>query len=197
MSFYKKVNLGNGRELSIVVRDKTCNRLKTTCFRGQYVKPPSQNLWVWKSEQSAGNFIHWDSPEGPLSHMGDDAWNAFLTSIEQMLVKEEYGTHSMCLCLPRPVGWESTAPLQNYRSEDLEPFKPNCKSTALRVKPSLVHILAPKTNNFTLVMELKPEEGGAAAVIHSIYPGRDIGPLEGDVTEHEGRVFFDWSHPGE
>jgi len=34
-------------------------------------------------------------------------------------------------------------------------------------------------------------------VIKSIYPGNDIGDLEGNITKREGVVFFDSNHPGE
>jgi hypothetical protein len=46
------------------------------------------------------------------------------------------------------------------------------------------------------VYELKREDGDLVAIIHSIYPGKDIGPLSGDLTASQNIVMFDWKHPG-
>jgi hypothetical protein len=57
---------------------------------------------------------------------------------------------------------------------------------------------APLTNKLTVVFEfqLATEDRPHLMIVHSLYPGEDIGELSGDITENEGRVFFDWDHPG-
>ena len=51
-------------------------------------------------------------------------------------------------------------------------------------------------NEVTLVLEFKSEYDSPVAVIHSLYPGHDVGDLEGDMTVREDRVWFNWNHPG-
>ena len=95
------------------------------------------------------------------------------------------------------VGWESTSALSDYKEDDLERFTINRRSKGLRVKMCRTDLLAPKTCELTIVYELKIEDDKLVAIIHSIYPGQDIGELRGNVTVREKRVFFDWNHPGQ
>ena len=94
------------------------------------------------------------------------------------------------------VGWPGTDELTKYKPEDLEEFSPNRHSKALRVKKDRLDLLVPLTNFVTLVYELRPERYQTAIIVHSMYPGKDIGELHGNITEREKVVFFDWDHPG-
>lgn len=174
--------LEDGTSLIIRVREHTQERLLTTCFR-----PTSKPL--------AGNFLRWCS----VGELFGDAhvMEIFMADLEGLWSQEEFGTSSLTITHSMPVGWESTASLQNYELGDLEEFDLNRRSWGLRVKRSRTDLFAPKTNELTIVFEFKSEDGKAVAIVHSIYPGIDIGELHGDVTEREGRIFFDWNHPGE
>ncbi len=156
-------------------------RLKMTCFRGQ-------------DQKLAGNFKLWESVEemfqgSALNKLEDDAW-------EQWRV-DEFGTHSVTIEMPIHVGWESTDNKDKYPIDALEKFNPNGRSTALRIRSNHTEHLAPLTRDITLVYQLEDQRGEAKVTIWSMYPGDDIGELDGDITEREGRVFFDWNHPGE
>lgn len=168
--------------VALVVRTGTEVRLRTTCFRG-------------KGNKLAGNFELWSSARELFSDKV--ILQSFLADIQEIWGMRSIDTYSVTLEYPTPVGWDSTAPLGNYAPEFLERFQPIWRWNGLRIKPTLSSILAPKTNLVTLIWECKEENGSPVVVVHSIYPGVDVGELEGDVTLREGRVFFDWSHPGE
>lgn len=168
--------------ITLIVRLSTVKRLSKTCFRGPLLP-------------LAGNFLLWSSVEEVFGDLGVLA--QFLDELGERLLIQDIGTHSVCITHSTSVGWESTAPRENYSDDDLEQFPLNRKSVALRVKPTCLHLLAPRTRQLTIVYEFKFEGEFPVAVIHSIYPGKDIGELCGDVTAREGRIFFDWDHPGE
>ncbi len=175
-------NLKSGVIAAIVVRSTTKNRLDTKCFRGT-------------SEVLAGNFCLWNSAEELFSDR--EVMGHFLAELDEMWLAQNFGTHSVGVVYPTHVGWESTSPLKNYDEKDLEQFDLNRQSWGLRVKPASIDLLAPQTNELTIVYEFKSEDDRPVAVVHSIYPGKDIGELYGDVTDREQRVFFDWFHPGQ
>lgn len=168
--------------VSIIVRNSTKRRLQTTCFR-EGLQP------------FAGNFMYWHSPEevfGDLFVMGE-----FLLNIEEMWEGQDFGTQSICISHTGNIGWESTVPIAGYESDDFERFDINRRSWGMRIKLSRRELLAPKTCELTIVCEFKHEEGSPVVIIHSLYPGQDIGELIDDVTNREQRVFFGWNHPGE
>lgn len=174
-------NLPSGVWAAIIVPRVSETRLQTTCFRG-------------KTLQRAGNFSQWNSSAKLFrDYLVEDN---FLAALDEAWSERIFGTNSINIAHKMSVGWESTAPLEDYAPEDLEEFKLNRRSWGLRVKPSRVDLLAPQTHVLTIVYELKSEDGKPITIVHSIYPGFDVGDLYGDVTDREKRVFFDWSHPG-
>lgn len=181
MSFFKKTKNDIGPDFNIIVRDETIERLKTTCFRG-------------KEKALAGNFSAW----GDVWEMLRDEFILEELLYEMMYLSEnnDFGDHSLEVTYRRcAVGWASTDTIINYGDDDLVVFHPNRKSCALKV--SSVEFKAPETQRITFVFEMKEEGADVTMVIHSIYPGMDIGVLDGDITKREGVVFFDWSHPGQ
>lgn len=175
--------LSDATRIAIIVRKRTIDRLKTTCFRG-----PSFRM--------AGNFFLWNSVESLFIDMC--VLQPFLFGLDEDWENKEFGTQGISIDYPENVGWESTSPIEKYSNDDLEQFNLNRKSWGLRVKASRgKELLAPLTNLLTLVYEFRSEGEMPVAIVHSVYPGRDIGELYGDVTSREGRIFFDWSHPGE
>lgn len=173
----------DGTMVGIIVRAQTEERLRKTCFRGVMVR-------------KAGNFCCWNRSE-QLFFMGGTILKEFLAEMATLWKEQSFGTHSVEICCDHFVGWSSTAPLAGYVLEVLEPFKLNRRSHGLRVKASCTHLFAPQTKLLTIVFEFKSEDGRPVAVVHSIYPGSDVGELEGDVSAREDCVFFDWEHPGD
>jgi hypothetical protein len=177
-----QLNLNSGVLATVVVRQRTKDRLRTKCFRGA-------------SLPYAGNFDFWTSAEQVF---GDAlVQEEFADELDELLTKSDFKTHSVNIDHDQIVGWASTSPSDKYQMSALERFSLNRKSTGLRVKPSRTDLLAPRTKKLTIVFEFKLENDNPVAVVHSIYPGADIGELEGDMTHRERCVFFDWDHPGD
>jgi hypothetical protein len=160
---------------------RTESRLWRTCFRG-------------KTVPLAGNFSKWEFATQLIRD--DEVLKQFMETIEETLKEEAYGTNSMTIECSSFVGWSSTDTIHKYEERNCERFSPNRVSTALRVKMGL-HFFAPLTNRLTIVYEYKKEGNTDVIIVHSMYPGDDIGELKGDVSARENVVFFDWNHPGQ
>lgn len=171
-----------GAPVGIIVGHATEERLQTKCFRGT-------------SLACAGNFQNWNSASQMFRD--DEVMNFFLAELDELWIKGEFGVQSVNILLSKTIGWESTAPLSNYADADLEHLDLSRRSWGLRVKLSRRDLLTPKTNELTIVFQLKSEDDRAVVIVRSMYPGFDVGELDGDVTDREKRVFFDWNHPGE
>jgi hypothetical protein len=168
--------------VTIVVRKHVEERLANRCFRGRHIR-------------RAGNFFEYSSANGlfAVKHIFDE----FVKEVVKRWEAQELDTRAVTIESASDVGWESTTPLSNFKDDDLELFELNRRATGLRVKLGRTDIRAPKTRDVTIVFAIKNENNYPTAVIFSIYPGVDVGELEDDVTEREGRAFFDWNHPGE
>jgi len=170
---------------AVIVRRATEKRLSKTCFRGRSLK-------------RAGNFFLW-SVVGELLRdpfIKDELMRELCDIFAEETFKEyESVTKSFVIDYGSPVGWSSTAPLASFTNDILEPFNLTRRATCLRVK-SNSPVLAPQTTNITFVIECKLKRGDPVAIVHSIYPGEDIGPLKGDVTKREGVAFFGWDYVG-
>ncbi len=170
----------SGKRVDVVVPQFHVKRLDKTCFRGREV-------------QLAGNFsLFRDALE-----FFEDSFikREFLDEIERAFKKHDLRTIGVSIWHPDTLGWASTARLEDFAAEELEEFHPNRRSTALRVCTRNVY--APRTRWCTIISHLKVKPGQRPCVmVCSIYPGEDIGELEGDITKREGVVFFGWDHPG-
>jgi hypothetical protein len=166
----------------IIVPWSTEKRLRSTCYRGPMIR-------------RAGNFMRFNSSDDLL---GDQiVINALLSDLDKLWRRKWRGHYRFSITCPDFVGWESTAPLKNFAPTDLEPFEPNKKSSALRVRLDRPDLVAPKTREIVIIAEVRQENGNPVIILHSAYPGKEIGQLEGNITEREGRVFFTWEHLGE
>ena len=178
---YLIVKRQNGGTVAIIAQKYTERRLQNTCFRG-----PERRL--------AGNFLRW---RNLVQVLNDGIVLGQLMEAVENAILENERQNSLTVDYPEPVGWSSTDRLERYRPEDLEPFKLNKRSTALRLKADRTHLAAPSTSFLTIIFEASLHDKPPAVVIRSVYPGEDIGELDGDLTAREKCVFFDWSHPGE
>ena len=175
-----KINHKTHGTIIIIVRDETELRLSKTCFR-----PESANC--------AGNFSMWRNARSVFENEG--IVEALIIEAQKSL-SEGSRTDSICIELSVGIGWSGTDDLEKYNLNDLEEFELNRKSQALRVKKTCVNLTSPITNSITLVYEVRKEDDKTSIIIHSMYPGKDIGELVGDITDREKCVFFDWNHPG-
>lgn len=176
--------------ITLMVDGRVHTRLNGTCFRPANV-------------QKAGNFLTWRNPQQVLEAVKNDLR---LTIVEDL--NTHFENHSefpedgvegnIEIEMKEPIGWSSTDDRRKYLSEDLEPFALNPRATALRVMLKKGH-RAPLTNLLTIHYRIKKSRNqeGYIAFINTMYPGEDIGRLEGDITEQVGVVFFGWEHPGE
>lgn len=174
--------LSGGTKCPIIVKAETEERLRRTCFRDTL-------------EPLAGKFIYWQTVHQVLTD--NEVAELFTQELSEVWTEHDFGTIGSTLQLSRNIGWESTDALANYTEDELEIFKPNRRSIALRVKPSCKNRLAPLTCEVTIIYRFALIDDKPKVFIYSMYPGCDIGELNDDVTAREGRVFFDWNHPGE
>ncbi len=179
--FYKTDHIIAQKPVAIIMRQSTRERLAQTCFRGYEYR-------------LAGNFYSFNSAfelfrnKNIVDGLVEDAKKA---------IEANAPVNSFSIDCEARIGWASTEILEKYPPEALERFNLNRKSTALRVKLDRKDLMAPWTQVVTVIYEIRPEDKIVALVIHSAYPGEDVGELLGDVTLREGRVFFDWNHPGD
>jgi hypothetical protein len=177
--------LPGGKFVTIIAQWKTEERLEKSCFRFNC--------------DCAGNFFAARSVMDVLNI--PDVSDLFLEEVEEVWEQEKYKEYlyRVEILTSEYLGWESTAPIEKYDRSDLEIFYPQKGVKAKRVIPSLSgHLKAPQTDWVTLAYDVKNENGSPVVFINTVYPGRDIGWFDcKDITEREGRVFFDWNHPGE
>lgn len=173
--------LGKKGEKNVFVRlpAKQVARLSQTCFR----EPGSL----------AGNFLHWRTPRQFL-------WRAESRLREvafDELAKGEKGQFSFELEFEELVGWSSTLELKDLSPKlTVERRELNQRATALFLLPEN-KVLAKLTNRVTCVGVLKQGKSSVYFMLYTLYPGRDVGELLGDVSERENVLFLDWDTRGE
>ena len=172
--------LEDGRKVVIIVRPDTEIRLKGKCFRGRH-------------ERKAGNFLNWRSASEVFRD--PHILREFLRDVADALAAGAQ-LNSVEIRHHSNVGWSSTMPATPRKPDYVERFNPNRRSIAWRVKLDRTDVLAPRTDLVTIVYEVKHEDGRLVAIIHSTYPGEDVGEIEGNVSYRERVVFFGFSHPG-
>lgn len=169
----------DGKPVFACLPAKQVARLSETCFR--------------KRGYFAGNFLHWRKPGQFLWRAESRLW----TVVRDELKKGLKGTFSCVLEFEEPVGWSSTLEFEGLSPElTVETRELNKKATALFLLPEN-RLLARLTNQVTCVGELKENDRAVNFVLYTIYPGRDVGELVGNVSERENVLFLDWNTPGE
>lgn len=177
--------LRDGSPGRLIVPNIVRARLSRTCFRGREVR-------------CAGNFSAFATSVDLFHHRG--VTQQLLASVQEDVSEDDEmeGKSSVTISTDRPVGWASTNPRILYPPNALEMYRPrNRNFHGLRVRTTRADLLAPRVSCLTVVYtwQFNPTDGWLIFV-GSIYPGEDIGELEGDITAREGVVFFDWDHPG-
>lgn len=158
-------------------------RLRGTCFRG---------------ERKAGCFIRWRTAADVVL---DPQVKAQLEEeIEDILDSKDFqpGDYSFTMELNDWVGWDSTASLEEVAGLQTEQRPLNKRTTALFVADP--RFKARLTKLLTMIVKIQEDSrraGDVAVLLESMYPGQDVGPLRGDVTAREGRIFLDWEQKGQ
>ncbi len=157
--------------------------------------------FLGREQPITGNFSLWESLGEAFADMR--VMKFIRTYLSSVWEKEQWGDHSLHLTFDQPVGWERTAPRDDFSDRQLEIFRLAGNSPALRLKDDLLDIKAPKTSELTIVARVRPEKVPvdswcAKMIILHMYPGVDIGPLGSEGSDlRESRVFFPKGHPGE
>lgn len=168
----------SGRKCQVHLRVPTAERLQGTCLRG-------------KGRPLAGNCSLWDRPYELLRALGPH----LVAHVDEEWESTRGGTHRHTITFPHAVGWSSTEDLDRFDADDLVPFKLSEHARGLRL-PDHAAVQAPLTSELTVVYKLKKKRL-PQVVIHTVYPGPDVGPLQGDVSRRMLVAFFDWDHTGE
>lgn len=170
-----------GHSITVIMRTSTAERLEDTCFRG-YDNP------------LAGNFWNWESFREVLDNQA--IRSSMLDELDQLYEDDNFNAkYSFSVRCPEMIGWSSTKLRTGEVDEELVERRLNKRATAMFIRD--LHLPAPLTDWLTFVCELKMEKGQfPTAIVHSLYPGEDLGELKGDMTERTGRIWFDWENPG-
>ncbi|MCB9816652.1 hypothetical protein H6786_04625 [Candidatus Nomurabacteria bacterium] len=120
-----------------------------------------------------------------------------METIEDLFLRYGEGTFSETFFdLDEVYGWSATIPVDPELRAQTEPFMLNAHAIAWRFRYNS-DVLAPLTNEVTLVFSIREQKNKLIILVHTMYPGADVGELDGDVTDRENVHFFDWDHPGE
>lgn len=180
-------DLPAGGRIQVTLPDKHAEWLRRNHFRGKNLAMAGNTRWNSFGEMMRDN----------------DVFERFTANCREVALNAtENVNESFEIVHPKlMVGWESTAERERFTEEQLEPrFQlPHWRGKWVR---RAADRRAPLTNILTFVCTFTHFIRGREltqwdVVIRSLYPGRDVGDLDGDVTAREGCVFYDWTFPGE
>jgi len=180
MAFFK---LNDNTQVEIILPRHQAERLTGTCFRGPQCR-------------QAGNFFRW---RFFADFIKDPMVRQCLLSKLQKLVEEANvnKNHRIELKFDADIGWDSVMDINELKPCEMigeEERQLNRRATAVFLPVG--NILAPKTNFVTLVIQQR-HVGHWQFKIQTIYPGPDVGQLQGNMTERFGLVWLGWDNPGE
>lgn len=166
-------------KLYVSIPRKQIQRMSKTCFRG-------------KSYALAGNFSLWGTAKEFLKD--EEVVMLLREQFQEDFLQKKSGTCSCTIELENPVGWSSTLEQSECAGTDLalETRPLNNRATATFV----ANLEAPVTYHITVKYKIESADETAKVTIYSLYPGRDVGELEGNVSAREDVYFLDWDTPG-
>lgn len=100
------------------------------------------------------------------------------------------------------LGWSSTAPRKYFADLplDMRPIGTGYRARALFVPKEYAYekdVYAPGTDTITMSVSTANRGGQPEVEVFTMYPGQDVGPLQGNMTERTGLVWFEWTHPAD
>ncbi len=177
--------------ITIIVREASERHIRLHNFRGSKIR-------------CAGNFFRWENLDDFLK---DQEFLYTLKDDVDDALQQEHVHRTFEYDFDFNIGWASTVPLGQIDDSFLESFNLNKNAFGMRVRSAHQDIKAPLTKTVTVTYEPKREiDRGSrreqlSVVIFSIYPGKHIGPIRGNMSkprkDFPGYDFFDWNHPGQ
>ena len=167
-------------EKSVCVPHHQRSRLDTQHFRGV-------------DQKYAGNFAAWNTF---LEFLNDPETQKLLGEEVSIICEDEGGSgdYRINLKYSRNVGWESTLEVGDLKAgDDAHAHQRMIGKNACAKFFEQGYIDAPATKWVTLSVTLN----NGKIFVQTIYPGVDIGRLNGDLTTKKGLYFFDFNNPGE
>jgi len=151
----------------------------------------------------AGNFSLWKSPYACLNdpRVLGALRLAIRHEIFTMIRTGSIKNHlSVEILLDEVVGWASFIPARHIQPRDLVIHQINRFTTVQKV--ANYAIPAPRTRVMTIRLDVKfggkaGYDGRWIAHLSTMYPGKDVGRLRGNMTKRGGIVIFGWEHPGD
>lgn len=156
-----------------------------------------------RGNRRAGNFSRWESPNVVLrDRRFGELFHAICHDIKTELERHppKYSSdYDQRFCVPYPgiVGWSGTVPRSYVNGAELERFDINKHASGLKVMDS--EPLAPVTRLVSCTTRFRFHEAephNRVLMLYSLSPGPNVGELQGNVSEREGIVFFDFLHRG-
>jgi len=108
------------------------------------------------------------------------------------------GTYSVTVAYPEVVGWDATVTHDDARGLPTKQDSLNTYAWGDFIADK--DVPAPMTRELTCVLVLREGKTGrddVLAVVESMYPGRDVGRLKGNVSAREKVFFFHRDTPGD
>jgi hypothetical protein len=166
-------------------------RLKKTCFRG---------------EAKAGCFLHWRTDDEVTGALNRDLVEGITEFVRKLGRGDHREDYSLTIECDEDVGWSSTIPREVAEAAGVKLAYRDLNKRAKALFVEDLDYPAPLTREVTLVVTVHVRDFPNApdapfkainVFVESMYPGPDVGPLDGDMTEREGVVFLDWEAVGE
>ncbi len=192
-------SIGSARVLILVPKHQA-QRLQGKCFRVDANNPNGKR----RNLRLAGNFRTAQTFEQVYKQIAKkfnccvfDAIHAQIKA-EGERARQASFTESFEIEAGRPIGWSSTAPLKDFQPDQLIDFELNRGGWGKKVRFS-AGVLAPLTATVTIICSIRYNQtvDEWCVMVESLYPGKDIGELRGNISEAEGIAFFDFAHQGE
>ncbi len=171
----------DGEEIWIGIPKKYHERFDTQHFRGA-------------GKKLAGNFGAWNTF---LDFLADPDTQEILGE-ELSIIKEKNGDGRYRICIDYPdreIGWEST--LHASQLEEGEADHTVSVLSANRNWCANFFEAGFTKAQVTDLVTMSVEITGGVIKVHTMYPGEDVGRLNGDMTTKKGLYFFDFNNPGE
>lgn len=171
----------SGKPIKLICPRDQLIRMGGTCFRG-------------KGKPLANNFRLWNNMGELLADT--KVRKVFSDTILEILTKylNPNNEYSTMIEYDQPVGWASTISSEQVKKSEVETFYPNRNSEALRMRDKTAP--APYTHLITFVFRVSVGPTLIKVIVYSVYPGRDVGRLEGHISKRESVVFYPFDNPG-
>ncbi len=176
--------------MRLILPERHNRRLRGKCFRGARMRAFAGAFALW------GNFDELLDSEQFIAKLRD--------ALRERLQDRRFGVHRLELKFDQAIGWDSLVELDELDSDEIEaciegPPHPRQRARWHGKFMPVGVTVADLTDVMTIVVDIQPGRDGCTwgVFVYTMYPGHDIGDLQGDMTEKTGAVFLDFMNPGE